>query len=55
MACASFYKLDIVVSDDSKTMLNKTAIKAYKHITLKKGLKYPNFWKYFDLKTKYNF
>lgn len=55
VACASHYKLDVVVSDDSKTMLSKSAMKAYKHIALKEGLRNPNFWKYSDLKMKYNF
>lgn len=55
VACASFYKLDVVVSDDSKTMLSKSATKAYKHITLKEGMWHPNFWKYSDLRIKYNF
>ena len=55
VACASFYKLDVVISDDSKTMLSKKARKAYRHITLKEGMWNPNFWKYSDLKTKYNF
>ena len=55
VACASFYKLDIVVSDDSKTMLSKAAMKAYKHITLKESMKYPNFWKHSDLRLKYKF
>jgi len=55
VACASYYKLDIVVSDDSSTMLSKPARKAYKHITIKEGMWHPNFWKYSDLKTKYNF
>ena len=55
VACASFYKLDVVVSDDSKTMLGKAARKAYRHITLKEGMWHPNFWKYSDLRTKYEF
>lgn len=55
VACASFYKLDVVVSDDSKTLLSKPAIKSYKHITLKEGLWHPNFWKYSDLKVRYEF
>jgi len=55
VACASFYKLDVVISDDSKTMFSKEARKAYKHIALKEGMWHPNFWKYSDLKTKYNF
>ncbi|MBI2129890.1 hypothetical protein HYU07_06695 [Candidatus Woesearchaeota archaeon] len=55
VACASFYKLDVVVSDDSTTMLSKPAMKAYRHITLKEGAWHPNFWKYSDLRVKYEF
>lgn len=55
VACASYYKLDIVVSDDSSTLLSKPAMKAYRHITIKEGMWNPNFWRYSDLKTKYNF
>ncbi|MAG47541.1 hypothetical protein CL617_02970 [archaeon] len=55
VACASFYRLDIVISDDSKTLLSKSARKAYKHICVKDGFWQPNFWKYSDLKMKYNF
>ena len=54
-ACASYYKLDLVVSDDASTMLSKPALKAYKHITIKEGIWNPNFWKYSDLRMKYNF
>lgn len=55
VACASYYKLDLVVSDDSSTLLSKPAMKAYKHITVKEGLWHPNFWNYSDLRMKYNF
>ena len=55
VACASFYKLDVVVSDDSKTLLSKPAMKSYRHICVKEGRWQPNFWKYSDLKMKFNF
>ena len=55
VACASFYKMDLVVSDDQKTLLSKPAIKAYKHICIKEGLWNPNFWKYSDLRIRYGF
>jgi hypothetical protein len=55
VACAMFYKLDIVVSDDVKTMLSKVAIKAYKHISVKEGLRVPTFYQYSDLKARYKF
>ena len=53
VACASFYKLDIVVSDDSKTLLSKPARKAYKHICVKEGTWQPNFWKFSDLRIRF--
>lgn len=55
VACACFYKLDVVISNDCKTMLNKAARKAYKHVVLKESLWMPNFWKYSDLRKRYVF
>lgn len=49
VACASFYGLDIVYSDDQRTMLGKTALKAYQHININERLRSPNFLKYIDL------
>jgi hypothetical protein len=55
VACASFYELNIVVSDDNKTMNSKSALKAYKHICVKEGHWQPNLWEYSDLKMRYKF
>ncbi len=55
VACASTYRLDLVISDDSRTLLSKPALKAYKHICVKDALWQPNFWKYSDLKVRYKF
>ena len=55
VACACYYGLDIVISDDKKTMLSKPAMKSYKHICLKENLRLPYFWTYNDLKKKYDF
>ena len=55
VACGSFYKLDLLISDDASTLLSKPAMKAYKHICVKEGLWQPNFWTYSDLRMKYNF
>ena len=49
VACASFYGLDIVYSDDQRTMLGKDAMKAYQHININERLRTPNFLKYADL------
>lgn len=55
VSCASIYKLDIVISDDQKTLLSKPALKAYKNICLKESMWHPNFWKYSELKIRYKF
>lgn len=55
VACAMFYNLDVLVSDDVKTMLSKVALKAYKHISVKEGLRTPTFYQYSDLKARYKF
>ena len=53
VACASINGLDVVYSDDTKTMLGKASIKSYHHINLKENLRTPNLLKYQDLLTKY--
>ncbi len=54
VACACMNSLDVVYSDDESTLASKSAQKAYKHITLKENLRVPTFYKYKDLKEKYN-
>ncbi len=49
VACASSYGLDVVYSDDQRTMLGKEAMKAYQHININERLRTPNFLKYADL------
>lgn len=53
VACASFHGLDIVYSDDQRTMLGKTALKAYHHINIKESLRTPYFLNYEDLLKKF--
>lgn len=53
VACASFYGLDIVYSDDQRTMLGKEAMKAYQHININENLRTPYFLKYTDLLKKF--
>ena len=53
VACASFSGLDIVYSDDNKTLLGRSAIKSYQHINLKENYRTPNFLKYKDLIHKF--
>ncbi len=50
IACASLKNLDIVVSNDVKTMLSELAIKAYKSINKISGIKLPNFINYEEFK-----
>ncbi len=49
VACASSYGLDVVYSDDQRTMLGKDAMKAEQHININERLRTPNFLKYVDL------
>ena len=49
VACASFHGLDVIYSDDNKTLLGKPALKAYRHINLKENFRTPSFLKYTDL------
>ncbi len=53
VACASVHGLDIVYSEDNRTLLNKTSLKAYDHINLKENLRTPGFLKYKDLLAKF--
>ncbi len=53
VACASFKGLDVVYSGDTKTLLCKNALKAYKHVNLKENLRTPNMLKYSDLMKKF--
>lgn len=41
VACASFYNLDIVVSEDNRTMFSEEALKAYRKVNLKERLRTP--------------
>ena len=53
VACSSSNGLDVVYSADNKTLMNKSAIKAYHHINLKENLRTPDFLKYEDLLKKF--
>ena len=50
VACASLNSLDIVVSNDNKTMLSEKAIKSYKIVNQIKKLKLPRFLNYEEFK-----
>ncbi len=41
VACASFYGLDIVVSEDNRTMFSAEAVKAYRKVNAKERLRTP--------------
>lgn len=53
VACASIHGLDIVYSEDRRTLGGKAALKAYKHINLKESLRTPNLYSYSDLILRY--
>jgi hypothetical protein len=46
VACASIHELDIVISEDNKTMLNQDALKAYGIANALKRIKTPSFIDY---------
>ena len=50
VATASVYELDIVVSDDRKTMLSPNALKAYDVVNRIRNLRMPNFIGYNDFR-----
>lgn len=53
VACGSLNKLDIIYSNDNKTLLGKAALKAYKHVNIKENLKLPTFFTYQELLFKF--
>lgn len=50
VATATIYQLDIIISDDEKTMLSEKAINSYQSVNKKYGLKDPKFKKYSQFK-----
>ena len=50
VATATIYQLDIIVSDDEKTMLSDKAVDSYKAVNRKYGLKDPIFKRYTQFK-----
>ncbi len=53
VACASIYGMDIIYSNDEKTMNSKYAIKAYNRINSRENIRTPNFLTYTDLLDKF--
>lgn len=53
VACASLHGLDLVYSNDNKTLLSDKAQEAYDHISLKENLRTPKFLRYEDLLKKF--
>ena len=53
IAGASFHGLDIVYSNDQRTMLGEMALKAYQHVNINENLRTPGFLKYNDLLQKF--
>ena len=52
IACASLNNLDIVVSEDTKTMLSNAAISSYESVNKLFGFKTPQFIKFNEFRDK---
>ncbi len=53
VACATILNCDLVITADQRTLLNPSAIKAYRYVNLKINKRTPTFYRYEDLKKKY--
>ncbi len=53
VACATYYKLDIIYSEDNQTLVSKQALKAYHHINIKENLRTSTFYTYRQLLLKF--
>lgn len=52
VACATLHNLDIVISDDKRTMLSTAALTAYKLVNQKQGFQNPNYMHYNTFRDK---
>lgn len=52
VACASIYQMDIVVSDNKKTLLSDAALKAYEYVNKMQGFRNPIYLEYERFKEK---
>ena len=52
IACATLHKLDIVISDDKRTMLSVAALEAYKRVNQKQGFQNPKYVQYITFRDK---
>ena len=50
VACATLNQIDLVVSEDNKTLLVENALRAYDLVNKQKNMKTPNFKGYLELK-----
>lgn len=50
VATAAIYHLDVIVSDDERTMLSEKSVTSYKSVNKQYGLKDPKFKKYSQFK-----
>ncbi len=50
VACATIHQIDIVVSEDNKSILVENSLKAYDLVNIKQGKKTPQFIGYLKLK-----
>ena len=50
VACASIHKLDLIISEDEKTLKGNIALKSYKEVNFRNLLRTPEFYNYESLK-----
>lgn len=53
VACAVYYNLDIIYSEDNKTLVSRQALKAYHNVNIKENLRGVTFYTYKDLLLKF--
>lgn len=53
VACATILNCDLVVSNDKRTMMNPTAINAYKYVNIRINKRTPTFYTYKDIEKRY--
>ena len=52
VACATLHNLEIVISDDRRTMLSVAALEAYKRVNQQQGFQNPNYMHYPSFRDK---
>ena len=50
VACATIHNLDVIASDDEKTLKGNISLQAYKNVNIRNKLRIPSFYNFVDLK-----